>query len=355
LKLFTVPRLALRRATVALGAAGALAAFGGAAQPASAMEVGVQDSPVFVFQTYYNRVAALQRSMAFGTNTLRIDMYWGDYKRYGFGPYDQAVKAAVQRHVRPQISLSGTPNYDPKGDPAIKWSNPNVRRYAGWVGLVARHYKGKVRRYSIWSEPNQCYFLSKSSCSYSKSAVSQRIAIYRTLYRAGYSSIKGNDRSAQVLIGELSPINDPLGFLSRVVSSPSYRIVSDGFALHPYELATHRRVTGISSTPRIKALLRSLAGSRKLRTPRGGTVGLYYTELGYVRGYGGIRTEAQRASKTVAGFRYAKRQGVRQVVYYHLVAPPSGFPRDPFPSAILTSTGAATTTYTALVRARRSF
>ena len=57
----------------------------------------------------------------------------------------------------------------------------------------------------------------------------------------------------------------------------------------------------------------------------------------------------------MAAFRYAKSQGVRQVVYYHLVTPPRGFPRDPFPSAILSAAGAATSTYTALVSARRSF
>jgi hypothetical protein len=331
------------------------AAFGAAAQPASALEVGVQDIPVFVFQRYYNAAAGLQQAKAFGASSMRVDMYWGDYVRLGFAPYDAAVNAALQQGVRPQISLSGTPNYDPQGDQRISWSNPDVRQYAGWVGLVARHYQGKVRRYSIWSEPNQCYFLSASTCSYTDRAVRQRIAIYRTLYRAGYASIHAADRNAQVLIGELSPINNPLDFLSRVVASRSYRIVSDGFALHPYELATHRRVTGISSTPRIKALLRRLARSRRLRTPRGGTVGLYYTEFGYVVGYGGIRTEAQRARKTVAAFRYAKKQGVRQLVYYHLVTPPPGFPPDPFPSGLVSASGAPTTTYNALVSARRSF
>jgi hypothetical protein len=348
------PRRLRRTAALTVACSATLIAFAAAPQ-ASAMEVGVQDTPVFVFQSYYDRVAALDKSKAFGANTLRIDMYWGDYRRHGFAPYDQAVDAALARGIRAQISLSGTPKYDPRGDRRISWRNPDVRQYAGWVGLVARHYKGTVRRYSIWSEPNQCYFLSRSSCSYTSRAVKQRVDIYRTLYRAGYASIKSSDRSAQVLIGELSPINDPLGFLVRVVSSPAYRIVTDGFALHPYELASHRHVTGISSTPRIKGVLRSLARSGKLRTPRGGTPGLYYTELGYVRGYGGLRTEAQRARKTVAALRYAKRQGVRQVVYYHLVTPPRGFPRDPFPSSILSATGAATATYTELVRARRSF
>ena len=52
------------------------------------MEVGVQDTPVFVFQSYYNRVAALDKSRAFGANTLRgfRACTGGDYRRYGFAP-----------------------------------------------------------------------------------------------------------------------------------------------------------------------------------------------------------------------------------------------------------------------------
>src|SRR6266516_4297482 len=130
--------ISLRRLsrTVALSIAfsATLTAFAAAPQAASAMEVGIQDTAVFVFQSYYNRVAALDRSKAFGVTTLRIDMYWDAYRRYGFGPYDQAVNAARARGIRPQISLSGTPQYDPRGDRRISWRNPDVRQYAGWAG-----------------------------------------------------------------------------------------------------------------------------------------------------------------------------------------------------------------------------
>ena len=346
----TCPRrraLAALAATVAAGTGGAASA-----QPASAMEVGVQDNSVFVFQYYFNRDIAYQRARQFNARTVRLELYWGDFKRYGFGLIDQAVDGAGARGLRPQITIAPTPQSDPRGDQRVSWRNTNVGNFASFVQQVVTHYKGRVRRYSFVNEPNQCYFLSRSSCSYSRSAVRQRAALYRRLYLAGYGVTKRIDRSAQVLIGETSPLNNPLGFLSAATGSG---VRADGFAHHPYELAGGRRsIVGISSTPAIRGFVRGLRGSRKLRTARGATVPIYYTEFGYIRGRSGIRTEAQRASRTVAAFRYMKRQGIRQVVYYHLVKPPSGF-SDPFASGILDPFGRTTSVFTRLVGARRSF
>jgi len=323
------------------------------ADRASAFEVGVQDNPVFVFNNYVSRDTALSKAKAFNARSARLEMYWGDYVRYGFAPYDAAVNAALSRGIRPQISVTGTPQYDPQGDQRVSWSNPNVQAYADFLTQVTQHFKGRVMRYSIWNEPNQCYFLSGSICSYSNSAVKQRQAIYRNLYIAGAAAIKAVDRTAQVLFGELAPINDPLGFLTAVTKRGGIR--ADGLAHHPYQIAPKgRRVTGVSATPAIKRMLRSLARSRKFRTYSGGIVPIYYTEFAVIKGYGGIRSEAQRASRTISDFKYMKKQGVKQIIWYHLVIYPSTV-RDAFPSGILQTNGTALPTYNALVKARRSW
>lgn len=345
----SVDRSTCRRALATL-AAGLLCCVVGA-QAGEAMELGVADNPVFLSQSYYSREQALSKAAAFGARTLRLEVYWSDYVRWGYAPYDAAVDAARARGITTQLTLVGTPKYD-NGDQRIRWRNPNVRLFTGWMGAVVNHFRGRVTRYSVWNEPNQCYFLSQGNCSYSRAAIRARVNIYRTLYRAGYRAAKQADRRAQVLIGELSPINDPLGFL-RSVANGSYRLLAYGAALHPYELVKHRSVTGISRTPLVKRTVSALARAGRLRTPRGATVPIYYTEFGYITGYGGLRSESQRASRTVAALRYAKRQGIRQLVYYHLVKAPSGL-ADPFPSGIVTSTGGDTSTYTALVRAGAS-
>lgn len=346
---FTADRPRRRRVSAALVTVLLSSAVG--SHPAPAMELGVEDNPVFFSQSYYSRDDALTKARTLGARTVRLEMYWSDYVRRGYPPYDAAVDAARARGLTPQLTLVGTPKFD-NGDARIRWRNPNVRLFAGWMGAVVTHFRERVSRYSVWNEPNQCYFLSKGPCSYSRSAVSARVNVYRTLYRAAYRAAKRSDRRAEVLIGELAPINNPLSFLSGVANG-SYRLLADGAALHPYELVKHRSVTGISSTPFIKRTLSTLARKGHLRTPNRATVPIYYTEFGYITGYGGIRTEAERARRTVAAFRYAKRQGVRQMVYYHLVKARAGF-ADPFPSGIITSTGGVTSTYTALARARSS-
>jgi len=144
-----------------------------------------------------------------------------------------------------------------------------------------------------------------------------------------------------------------LGFLGAVLRRGGLR--TDGLALHPYQIAPKgRKTTGVSATPAIKRLLRSLARSRKFRTYSGGTVPIYYTEFAVIKGYGGIRTEAQRASRTVSDFKYMKRQGIKQIIWYHLVIYPSTV-RDGFPSGIVNTNGTAVPTYNALVKARRSW
>ena len=85
-------------------------------------------------------------------------------------------------------------------------------------------------------------------------------------------------------------------------------------------------------------MLRSLARSRRFRTYSGGTVPIYFTEYAVIKGYGGIRSEAQRASRTVSDFKYMKRQGIKQIIWYHLVIYPSTV-RDYFPSGILNTNG----------------
>ncbi len=72
-------------------------------------------------------------------------------------------------------------------------------RFDGWVKQIVARYRGKVRRYSLVNEPNMSYFLSRSSCSYTRSAVRQRAALYPRLYVAGYRAVKQANRGAQVL------------------------------------------------------------------------------------------------------------------------------------------------------------
>jgi hypothetical protein len=237
------------------------------------------------------------------------------------------------------MTLCGTTAFDKKGDRRLSYRKPSARRFGDFAKRFARHFKGRVRRYSIWNEPNYTYFLSPGA---------KRVQMYRALYLAGYKVIKSVDSRNKVLIGELGPNHDPLGFLDRV----STGLRADGLAFHPFQwgAAPGARVVenkhvGISNTPRIRAALKLLQRQHRLRTPRGGTVPLYFTEFAYPSTV--IRSDAKRADWTVRAFKWAKKQGVKQLLYYTLVQPPrsSGIV---FNSGMINSDGTPTRVFTAL-------
>ena len=296
-------RLRSRRAllSVLIAAASLGALWAAVPAPASAaMQVGVQDDPVFVFQSYAprgGRATAFSDARAFGS----------------------------------------------------RWIRPQPSRFAAFVTTVAKHFKGRVFRYSLWNEPNLGRWLSPTR---------QAPLLYRKLVLAGYPALKRVDGRNQVLIGELTSSHDPLGFLRKAASG----LKADGFAYHPFEFyrrpgsgGSSRGFTGINSTPTIKGTLRTLARQHRLTTLRGGTLPLYYTEFGYLTKGFYRMSESRRRDWTVRAFRYARAHGVKEMVYYQLVQSPSGtLAGDVWDSGLIRLNGTALPTYTALVKASRN-
>jgi hypothetical protein len=313
------------------------------------MEVAVQDDAVFLERAYYNRDRAFDQALALGVRWLRVNLTWSTYKRSGLARYDDLVRAAAARGIRVQITLMGTPDYDRRGDKWITNYKPKPARVASFARSVASHFKGCVTRYAIWNEPNLGRFLSPSR---------QGPTLYRNLYRAAYAAIKQVDPATQVLIGELTSSHDPLGFLTRAARN----LRADGLAYHPFQFFTppgarpSRRdssFVGISQTRRIQSTLRTLRRRGALRTPRGGTVPVYFTEFGYQRKGIYRMSESRRKAWAVAALRYARKVGARQTVWYQLVSPGGRTPGHVWDSGILNANGSVTPTYTALLRARK--
>jgi hypothetical protein len=342
-----------RRLLITGAALAATAAAAASPAPAgAAMQVGVQDDPVVVAQTYGppgGRVRALADARAFGARWVRLNVIWSDYVRHGFTQFDSAVDAARAAGFNVQLTIVGTPSYDPRGDRRVSWYKPNPARFASFARTVAQHFKGRVFRYSLWNEGNLARWISPS-----RSAP----LLYRKLVLAAYPVLKQVDGRNQVLIGELTSSHDPLGFLRRMASG----LKADGLAYHPFEFykrpgsgSSSRGFVGINSTPQIKRALRDLARRHKLTTLRGGVLPLYYTEYGYLTKGFYRMSESRRRDWTVRAFRYARQQGVKEMLYYQLVQSPSGtLAGDVWDSGIIRLNGTALPTYTALVRAARN-
>jgi hypothetical protein len=336
-------RTASPRRSLAVGLITAVVLVCGAisAQRAAAIEVAMQDDSVFLSQSFYDRDKAFTQAQDLSVRWLRVNAFWSDYKRYGFAQLDSLVDAALGRGFRVQMTISGQSAFDKNGDHWLSSKSPKAARLGKFAALVAEHFKGRVGRYSIWNEPNMPYFLSPTK---------QAAGTYRALYLAGYKAVKGVDRRNEVLIGELAPRRDPLGFLARI----SGGLKADGLAYHPFQFyaapgARDRTgVVGISSTPRIRSTLRSLARRHQLSTPRGRTLPIYFTEFGYIAKGGSVpMPDKRRADWIVRAFKYAKKQGVRQLLYYQLVHPPTGNGVS-FDSGIVNLDGTPTIVYAAL-------
>lgn len=325
----------------------ALALFGFAGRAEARMQVAVQDDSVFLYHRYYNVETAYKQASALGARWLRLNVIWGDFKRYGFAPIDRAVTEARAHGFSVQFTVAGTPQYDPKGDRSISFNRPSASRYASFIKRVARRYKGKVFRYSIWNEPNLPRWISPTR---------QAPRYYRNLVLKGYAAVKSVDRRNKVLIGELTSAHNPLSFLRNLAAAG--RVRADGLAYHPFQFGVEpgkrnrTSFVGISDTRLIQSTLRSL------RSRFGRTLPLYFTEFGYQGAGGGVyhQSESSRTKWTVEAFQVARRYGVKEMLYYQLVHSPPGTLRgDIWDSGIVNLSGTPTTIFSAMVRSRRSY
>ena len=342
----------LRRSLLALALTLAAAGSGPLASPAAAFQIGMQDDNAFVAAPPFQQAVAFNRAQAMGVSYLRMSLVWASYQRVGFWPYDVAVNQARRHGMTVQLTVTGNPRFTAGGHGYIG-RRPNVGRYATWIGRIARHFRGRVRYYSVWNEPNLNDYLFPQRQG--RRWVGP--LTYGRLVSAAYRAVKRNDPGAKVLIGEMAPSGHPLEFLARA-SQGGLR--ADGWAHHPYQFVAvppdrRTRYTGaISRLGQMKRALGSLARRHKLRTPRGGPLPIYFTEFGYPRpgAYYGFFSEARRTRYALQAFRMAKRAGVRVMVWYQLYNHPGRTRHNLWDTGLMSLSGQASPLYRSFVSAR---
>ena len=325
----------------------------------AAFQVGMQDDGQFASPIPWVRERALDRAEAIGVTYIRMTMVWEGFRNEGFGPYDAAVDAARARGMTVQLTVTGNPRFTQGGRGHVGYRHPSPARYGAWIGNVARHFRGRVRVYSIWNEPNLAEYLAPQFAG--RRAVGHRL--YGQLCAAGYRAVKRADPGALVLVGEAAPSNHPLRFIERAARSVPGGLRADGWAHHPYQFVRvspgvpqTRYSGGISNVAAMNAAMRRMARAGVLRTARGDPVPIYFTEFGYPRAgaYYGMFSEVLRADYTLKAFRLAKRSGVRALVWYQLFSHP-GRPRDRlWDTGLIGADGVPWLVYDRLVANRRS-
>jgi hypothetical protein len=331
-------------------ALGLLAATPAVAAPR--MELGTQDHKVFVAPaSERERKHGFERMAALGMSSLRVNVSWAYANgaqathqlrparvTYRWKRYDAAVRAARRRGVRVQLVLAGPAPAWATGDHRIGGYMPDPKAFGQFARAAARHFRGRVTRFSIWNEPNHGVFLSPQLSGYDPVSP----GVYRPLYRAGYAAIKSVAPRAQVLIGETCPCGTTPHTVAadvfiRVLACradrarhgpPCAPLRTDGFAHHPYqepeppEQAANHFQMGIGSLRYLTAVLDSLTRAGAIVSPRGGRLPVYLTEFGYhVDSTKRPLPERTRASYLPRAFEIAYRNPrVRQMIQYQLVS-----------------------------------
>jgi hypothetical protein len=217
-------------ATLCLALAASLVAVPAAS--ADRLEIGIQDEAVFVADHAIGRDAGLDRARDLGATHIRASIDW---EADSFVAHDALVAAAAARGLKVQLTLTPAPSWVERTR-RTDTTRPSPAGFAAFSRRVAKHFKGRVARYSVMNEPNWHSWLRPH-----RSAA----RMYRAIYRSSYKAIKSVDRRNQVLFGELAPHErrglsiGPLRFLREVFcmdgrrKRPCARLRADGIAIHP--------------------------------------------------------------------------------------------------------------------------
>jgi Cellulase (glycosyl hydrolase family 5) len=144
---------------------------------------GVSNGTVFVDRE-------LPLAAELGARTLRIELPWALIEprrgRFDWARFDYIVRAARRLKVTLQPIIVFTPAWAGKDTN----SPPSAAAFSKFAGTLAHRYRGRVRYYELWNEPDLSRYWAGTVQQY----------VQRVL-KPGYAAIKRADRRARVLLG----------------------------------------------------------------------------------------------------------------------------------------------------------
>lgn len=134
-----------------------------------------------------------------GARVLRISLGWDaiepEKDRYDFAFWDAFIEMAVDEYGVTLIPyVAYTPQWSSAGDPEVFWKTPprDVEEFGQVVRLLVERYRGRIRSWELWNEPdNRDYWLGTAE-------------EYSRLLRAGAMAVRAADPEAQVVLGGLA-------------------------------------------------------------------------------------------------------------------------------------------------------
>ncbi len=168
-----------------------------------------------------------------GVRWVRTDFWWNQVQPaanggYAFSALDRVVTNANRHGIKIVAELQGLPQWV-SGTGGVA-SAANKSAYVSFAAAAARHFRGKVRYWEIWNEPNLQGFWGAQPDA----------ADYTRLLKAAYTAIKAVDPDTVVITGGLSPAPETAGdhvgaveFFKQMYANGAHGFF-DAVGFHPY-------------------------------------------------------------------------------------------------------------------------
>ena len=184
------------------------------------------------------RSAAIQRAGSVGAAVSRNSVLWDLIEpvqgQQDWSRHDAVIAELGQNGIEPLLALYGSPKWANGSDERL-YVPPEPAAFRAWLDRfamfarqIAGRYRGRVRRWEVWNEPNEHWFWKP------KPDVDQ----YAEVYRAIRNAIRSADPAARVALGGLAGLNasGPDDYNGKTFLLELYRrgVYPDVVAVHPY-------------------------------------------------------------------------------------------------------------------------
>jgi len=141
----------------------------------------------------------LDRMAAAGVRWVRFDVGWvsfepnkGDFSTYFANRLDWITAEALNRGIEPQLNIISTPGWA-NGNRGWRYPPTNPSDISGFVNKLVSRYKGRIRYFEIWNEPDASSFWRPAPDA----------VAYVQMLRAAYVAAKQANPDAQIISGGL--------------------------------------------------------------------------------------------------------------------------------------------------------
>jgi len=174
---------------------------------------------------HFNPPQKLEQDVALmqevGIGMVRTDFLWKDIEpkkgEFDFSKYDHIMDVLDHHGVKALAILE----YNPAWRQAEWNAAPVIEDYVAFASATVNHFKGRVRYWEIWNEPDsKTYWQPQDSMTQ-----------YSALLKAVYPVIKRADPTAQVVLGGMTEAGP---FAIRSVYKKAGKDTFDIVAIHPF-------------------------------------------------------------------------------------------------------------------------